>query len=131
MAPAKSLGDGESGGSGREDHPFGIAADQVRAFAPDILLVADYSTFSPAFLRALRDDCPSIKRIVGWCGAPYSDLSVIREWDLALSCVPEIVAEFRAAGIEAHHVDHAFDPRILGQLAGAAGCPASASSARS
>jgi spore maturation protein CgeB len=110
--------------AGRSGDPFEIAAAQVRAFAPDILLVADYSTFSPAFLRALRDDCPSIKRIVGWCGAPYGDLSVIREWDLALSCVPEIVAEFRAGGIEAHHVDHAFDPRILGQLDGSAGSPA-------
>ena len=111
------------GDRGPDGDPFAIAAAQVRAFAPDILLVADYSTFSPAFLRALRADCPSINRIVGWCGAPYGDLNVIREWDLALSCVPEIVAEFRAAGIEAHHVDHAFDPRILGQLAASAGAP--------
>lgn len=111
-------------GSGPDDDLFAIAAAQIRAFAPDILLVADYSTFSPPFLRALREDCPSIKRIVGWCGAPYADLAVMREWDLALSCVPEIVAEFRTAGIEAHHVDHAFDPRILGQLSGSAGSPA-------
>lgn len=110
--------------SGPADDPFAIAAAQVRAFEPDILLVADYSTFSPAFLRALRDGCPSVRRIVGWCGAPYGDLAVMREWDLALSCVPEIVVEFRAAGIEAHHVDHAFDPRILGQLSGSAGSPA-------
>ncbi|HYI41900.1 MAG TPA: glycosyltransferase [Allosphingosinicella sp.] len=102
--------------AGRNGDPFGISIAQARSFAPDVVLVADYSTFSPDFLRALRAECPSIKRIVGWCGAPYRDLSVIREWDLALSCVPELVAGLRAGGIAAHHVNHGFDPRILGQL---------------
>lgn len=102
---------------------FAIAAAQVRQFAPDILLVADYSTFTPAFLGGLRAACPSIKRIAGWCGAPFRDLAVMREWDLALSCVPELVARFRAAGIQAHHVAHGFDPRVLDQLKPAAGTP--------
>lgn len=99
------------------EDPFAIAVSQIKAFAPEIVLVADYSTFRPDFLRALREQCPSIKRIVGWCGAPYSDLSVMREWDLALSCIPDLVTKFRSAGIVAHHVDHAFDARILDQLA--------------
>lgn len=106
----------EQGTSAGQGDPFAVAAAQIGAFAPDVLLVADYSTFSPGFLRAVRSDCPSIRRIVGWCGAPYRDLAVIREWDLALSCVPELVESLRSGGIEAHHVDHAFDPRILDQL---------------
>ncbi|MGI8882992.1 MAG: CgeB family protein, partial [Pyrinomonadaceae bacterium] len=39
-----------------------------------------------------------------------------REWDIALSCVPEMVADFRAAGLQSFHVNHAFAPRILDQL---------------
>ncbi|TRW17198.1 glycosyltransferase family protein [Glacieibacterium frigidum] len=96
---------------------FAVTAAQVAAFAPDILLIADYSTFTPAYLRQLRATCPSLRLIVGWCGAPYRDLTVMREWDIALSCVPEIVDEFRAAGLDTHHVDHGFEPRILKQLA--------------
>jgi hypothetical protein len=95
---------------------FAITAAQVRLFAPEIVLVADYSTFTPAFLRELRANSPSIRRIVGWCGAAYRDLAVMREWDLALSCIPEVVRDFRAAGLDAHHVNHGFDPRLLAQL---------------
>ncbi len=93
-----------------------IAAAQIKKFRPDVLLVADYLTIDAAFLRNIRRECDSIRLIVGWCGAPYADLSAIREWDIALSCVPEMVAEFRAQGIESFHVNHAFEPRILEKL---------------
>ena len=93
-----------------------VTKAQVAAFRPEILLVADYLTFTPEFLRHLREAAPSIRLIVGWCGAPYSDLSVMREWDVALSCVPEMVTEFRAQGLNAHHVNHGFDPVVGLQL---------------
>ena len=92
----------------------------MAAFRPEILLVADYLTFTPEFLRHLREAAPSIRLIVGWCGAPYSDLSVMREWDIALSCVPEMVTDFRVQGLNAHHVNHGFDPAVDLQLQPAA-----------
>ena len=95
---------------------FEIAAAQIKKFRPDVLLIADYSTFTADFLRNVRRECPSVRLILGWCGAPYSDLSVFREWDVALSCVPEMVADFRAAGLRGFHVNHAFAPRILNEL---------------
>jgi spore maturation protein CgeB len=95
---------------------FEIAAAQIKQFRPDILLVADYSTFTADFLKNIRRECPSIRLILGWCGAPYRDLSVFREWDIALSCVPEMVTEFKSNGIESFHVNHAFAPRILDEL---------------
>lgn len=98
------------------DWLFEIAAAQIKKFRPDILLVADYSTFTADFLKNIRRECPSIRLVLGWCGAPYNNLSVFREWDVALSCVPEMVADFRAAGICSYHVNHAFAPRILNRL---------------
>jgi hypothetical protein len=95
---------------------FEIAAAQIKKFHPDVLLVADYSTFTADFLRNIRRECPSVRLVLGWCGAPYNDLSVFREWDIALSCVPEMVADFNSKGIRSHHVNHAFAPRILNQL---------------
>ncbi len=95
---------------------FEIAAAQIKKFRPDVLLVADYSTFTADFLRNIRRECPSIQLILGWCGAPYTDLSVMKEWDIALSCVPEMVLGFRAAGLRSFHVNHAFAPRILDAL---------------
>lgn len=95
---------------------FEIAAEQIKFFRPDVLLVADYSIVTAEFLRNIRRECPSIRLILGWCGAPYKDLSIIREWDIALSCVPELVAEFRAEGIRGFHINHAFAPRILDKI---------------
>lgn len=95
---------------------FEIAAAQIKKFRPDVLLVADYSTFTADFLKNLRRECSSIRLILGWCGAPYDDSSVFREWDVALSCVPELTADFRAKGISSHHVNHAFAPRVLDKL---------------
>ena len=95
---------------------FQITEAQVRDFRPDVLIVADYSTVTAAFLRRLRDVCPSIRLVLGWCGAPYSDGSVFREWDVALSCVPELVAHFRESGLRGRHVNHAFEPRVLEKL---------------
>ncbi len=99
-----------------KDWLFEIATAQIKKFRPDILLVADYSTFTTDFLKNIRRECPSIRLVLGWCGAPYNDSSVFREWDVALSCVPEMVVDFRARGICSHHVNHAFAPRILNRL---------------
>jgi spore maturation protein CgeB len=93
-----------------------ITAAQVTAFRPDALIVADYSTFDAAFIRRLRAECPSIRLVLGWCGAPYRDAGVFAAWDIVLSCVPELVAHFRAAGHRSHQLHHAFEPRILERL---------------
>ncbi len=95
---------------------FGITEAQVRDFRPDVLIVADYSTVTAAFLRRLREACPSIRLVLGWCGAPYNDGSVFAEWDVVLSCVPELVAHFRESGHRSRHVNHAFEPRVLEKL---------------
>lgn len=100
------------------DRLFKITEAQVREFRPDVIIVADYSTVTAAFLRRLRDVCPSLKLVLGWCGAPYGDGSVFAEWDVVLSCVPELVSHFQEAGHRSRHVNHAFEPRVL-ELLGA------------
>jgi hypothetical protein len=95
---------------------FEITAAQVRDFRPEVLLVADYSTVTAAFLRHLRGVCPSLRLVLGWCGAPYRDGSVFRECDVVLSCVPELVTHFRVEGHRSRHVNHAFEPRVLERL---------------
>ncbi len=98
------------------DWLFDITAAQVTDFRPDVLIVADYSTVTAAFLRRLKETCPSLRLVLGWCGAPYRDGSVFREWDVVLSCVPELVAHFNEQGHHSRHVNHAFEPRVLNKL---------------
>ncbi|MBC7929603.1 MAG: glycosyltransferase [Rubrivivax sp.] len=95
---------------------FDITAAQVEAFRPEALIVADYSTVTAAFIKRLREVCPSLRLVLGWCGAPYRDGAVFGECDVVLSCVPELVAHFREEGHRSHHVNHAFEPRILQKI---------------
>ena len=95
---------------------FDITAAQVEAFRPDVLIVADYSTVTAAFLRRVKEACPSLRLVLGWCGAPYRDGSVFGECDVVLSCVPELVAHFSANGLRSRHVNHAFEPRVLERI---------------
>jgi len=93
-----------------------VTTAQIKNFKPDVLFVNDYVTYTAAYLRRLRSECPSIRIILGWCGAPYSDPSVFSEYDVVLSSVPELVQDFRAQGHVCFQIDHAFDPRILERL---------------
>lgn len=95
---------------------FDITAAQITDFQPDVLIVADYSTVTAAFLRHLKDACPSLRLVLGWCGAPYRDGSIFRECDIVLSCVPELVVHFTEQGIGSRHVNHAFEPRVLEKI---------------
>jgi spore maturation protein CgeB len=93
-----------------------ITVAQVEAFQPDVLFVNDYVTFTSAFLKELKVKCPSIRLVLGWCGAPYPDPSVFYEYDIVLSCIPEFVRHFREEGHNCHHINHAFDQRILTRI---------------
>lgn len=103
---------------------FSITAAQVQAFRPEVLLVADYTTVTADFIRHLREVCPSLRLVLGWCGAPYRDGTVFGECDVVLSCVPELVAHFNERGHRGRHVNHAFEPRILQKIDDSAGASA-------
>ena len=93
-----------------------ILTAQVKDFSPDILFVDDYSTFSNKFINYLRQECPSIKLVLGWCGAPYQDSSIFNSYDIVLSNIPEFVKGFREQGHKAEYIKHAFEPRILSKI---------------
>lgn len=95
---------------------LGITAAQVKAFQPDVLIVADYVTFTAEFLRRLRSECASIRLVLGACGSPYNDPSVFRQYDIVISPVPELVEHFRQNGHRPYHINHAFEPRILRRI---------------
>jgi len=93
-----------------------IIKHQVISYKPDVLFVDDYHTFNKDFLNELKSNCDSIKLVIGWCGAPYDDAQVFSAYDLVLSNIPELVAEFQDLGHKSQYFKHAFDPRILKRI---------------
>ncbi len=95
---------------------YDITKAQVKHFKPDVLFMDDYSTYSKEFVADLRAENPSIKLVLGWCGAPYGDKSVFSSYDIVLSNIPLLVNTFRQDGHRSEYVKHAFESRILDKI---------------
>ena len=93
-----------------------IIIAQAKYFSPDIVLVNDHVRYPAEFFRRLRHECSSIRCVIGWCGAPYPDNTVFREYDLVLSNIPSLVAQFQKQGHTSEYFPHAFEPRILDKI---------------
>ncbi len=95
---------------------YDIAEAQINHFKPDVVFIHELRGTTAAWIRRIRERISSIKLIIGWYGAPILDTSVIKECDLMLSCIPEVVTQLRDEGMNAHHLNHAFEPRILERI---------------
>ncbi|MCB0192839.1 MAG: glycosyltransferase family 1 protein [Anaerolineae bacterium] len=101
---------------GKKTWLWDITTTQVKYFKPDVVFVNDYATYNVDFFTHLREQCPSIRLIVGWCGAPYEDGRVFRAYNLVLSNIPALVTHFQEGGHKSEHMHHAFEPSILRKI---------------
>ncbi len=98
-----------------------IALAQIEAFRPEVLFLNTWlPAFDAAFVRDVRARCPSVRMVIGWVGSAHPGAAYFAEHDLLLSCAPDTVAHMRAQGVNARHLHHGFDPRVLDRLADAA-----------
>jgi len=93
-----------------------IITAQIKHFNPDILFVNDYSRFSFDFINHLKNICPNIKLVLGWCGAPYRNSKVFYSYDLILSNLPEHIDEFKRLGLNSEYMPHGFESSVLDNL---------------
>jgi spore maturation protein CgeB len=91
-----------------------IAAAQIRAFAPDVLW---FDHHDARLLAGIRAEAPSIRRVLGWAGSAIPEGDAWAAMDVVLSCAPESVEWFRARGLRAEQLHHAFDTEVSGRLA--------------
>ncbi|MBG0791131.1 MAG: glycosyltransferase family 1 protein [Desulfovibrionaceae bacterium] len=95
---------------------FDISLAQIKAFAPDVLLINDHHTFGKDYLDAIRGQCPSIRLVIGWCGAPYFTDEVFRAYDLTLTNVTGILNDLQRKGFNVRLFAHGFSPKVLDRL---------------
>ena len=107
----------EMGASFTEDQwLFDIVLAQIRSFAPDVLFINDHHTFNRAYLERVRAECPSIRAVVGWCGAPYVTEDTFRAYDLILTNVRQLFTALRDKGYNVRLCRHGFAPVVLDRL---------------
>lgn len=93
-----------------------ISKAQIKEYEPEILIISKQTTFSPGFVQNLRDEIPSIRLIIAWCCSPHKNTEIFKEYDLILSCSPEMVEDFKSKGHCCYYLKHSFDPRVLEKI---------------
>ncbi len=88
----------------------------MRWYRPSVLFVGDFGFLPRSWLREVRTAVPSVRKLVGWCGAAYRHTRELGTYDLVLTCMPELLPRLAADGIAADLLHHAFDPRVLDAL---------------
>ena len=99
-----------------ENHPSEsnqVVFEQLSRFRPDIVLLDDCANFPSLFCEALRNAVPNVGRLVGWCGAPFTDIQGFQCYNAILSNIPSLVGQFRKCGFESFLIPHAFDRRAI------------------
>lgn len=91
-----------------------IVLAQITAYRPEVLFLNTWlPPFDAAFVARARELCPSIRLVLGWVGEAHPGAAYFAGHDLVLSCALDTVTYLQENGINARHLHHAFEPRIL------------------
>lgn len=93
-----------------------FAHDLVRHERPDILILEGIERFTRAHVAAFRDCLPPHAIIAGVSGFELDRNGPVTALDVFFTCRPDLAKQLADEGLNAHHLAHAFDERILGDL---------------
>lgn len=90
-----------------------VVVEQVKKIHPDVVL---FFTWHKEIFYRLKNECPFVKKYVGWIGSALFGFDLMKHMDLVLCCAPENIDALQSSGINAVHVNHAFNPKINQRL---------------
>mgnify|MGYP000424563852 CR=1 FL=1 len=95
-----------------------LLIQQLKAIQPDVVLWDSFPIHDGEFIDHVKTEVRSIRQNIGYWGGPFSldHVRQFKSFDYMLSCSPGFVSTFEMHGIPSHHFNHAFEPRILGEL---------------
>lgn len=102
---------------GKDVPLLAISIEQVRRFRPEIVFVDDQDYFDRDYFAQLREVCPSLRLVIGWCGSPFNRTEVFGAYDIVLSNMPHFVQQFREMGLKSEFMWHGFGSQVLERLA--------------
>jgi spore maturation protein CgeB len=95
-----------------------IVAEQIKAMQPDVVFLQDSYIFHGEWVTRLRERVPSVKRVLGWCCAPFSDaiLEQFTPFDAVIVCSPVFRKKLERFGARTYELHHAFEPSLLPRI---------------
>ena len=93
-----------------------FALDLVRHERPDVLVLEGVERFTLAWVKSLRSALAPSALLVGVSGFEVDIDGPIVGLDAFFTCRPDLAKELNVRGMNACHLPHAFDPRIIAAM---------------
>ncbi len=95
-----------------------LLLEQLKFYKPEVAFFQDSISFSSSFLKQLKQNVPSVKKIIGWCCSPFTEeqLNTYKYFDFVCTCSPKFVEVFRKAGIKSYRLNHAFESSLIPKI---------------
>ena len=91
---------------------------QFKFYKPDVIFFQDSLSFSYSFIRDVKKNVPSVKKIIGWCCSPFTkqQLENFKLFDFVCTCSPGFIEVFENIGVKAYRLNHAFEASLLPRI---------------
>lgn len=98
--------------------PEKIFFHQLQKIKPDVLFLQDIAPFSRSFIENVRSEIKSVKLIIGWLCAPYTEenLNSLASCDFVCSCSEQFISQLKSKDIKCYKLNHAFEASLLPKL---------------
>ena len=87
--------------------------EQIKFYQPEILFAGVPRCFDRNWIRKVREECPSLKKILFHVGTSSFDASTLKESDSVLVPTKWWRDKFLSEGISSHFLPHAFNKNVL------------------
>ncbi len=96
-----------------------IVAEQIKELRPDVVFFQDSYIFHGEWVDRLRQQVPSIRLVLGWCCAPFSEAiqKQFTSFEAVIVCSPGFRPALERLGVRTHELHHAFEPSLLPLIA--------------
>jgi len=92
-----------------------ILLAQIKAYSPQILYIQEAIHLNGALIEEIRNQAPSIKAVIGWCGAVFQSRHIdsFKGFDALGVPTPFFTQQLSSYGIKTFELAHAFEPSVL------------------
>lgn len=87
--------------------------EQIKFFQPEILFAGVPRSFDRYWIKKVREECPSLKKILFYVGTSSFDASTLRECDSVLVPTKWWRDKFISEGISSYFLPHAFNKNVF------------------
>lgn len=92
-----------------------LLLEQFKFYKPEIIFFQDSLSFDYSFIKDLKQNIPTVRKLIGWCCSPSTkqQFENYKLFDFVFACSPGFVQALKNIGVKAYRLNHAFESSLL------------------